>query len=110
LRAAVTVADLNAWVVEQLRNKDRARPPFTNGHMVPQHLYIFGADGKRQVLDDDFANFRARYGIVGCALEHVNESEMRHFHTSDLTPTTRQLIAEKYREDFVRFGYAMYLD
>jgi hypothetical protein len=115
LRAAATVDDLNGWLVGKLQ-KGAARPPFEHGHMVPQHLYIYGADGKVFVkpnnilhaenIHDEFAAFRQRYNIKGGPLQHINDSEMKKFVVTDLSKLTRQLIEEEYSKDFDRLGYA----
>jgi hypothetical protein len=115
LRAAATVDNLNAWLVEKLQN-GAARPPFSQGHFVPQHLYIHGADGKvfvkpdnilhAEEINDEFAAFRQRYNITGGPLQHINDSEMEKFAVTDLFKLTRQLIEEEYSKDFDSLGYA----
>jgi hypothetical protein len=113
-RAAATVDDMNAWLIERLQ-RGAARPPFGHGHMVPQYLYIYGADGKEFVkpsnvlhvenIDDDFTALRQRYKMTGGPLPHINDSEMRKFAVTDLSQLTRRLIEKEYSEDFDRLGY-----
>jgi len=115
LRASATAAELNAWVVEQLRG-GRARPPFKSGHLIPQHMYIFNDSGERLVsvhnvlrfeqLIEQFAQFAAKHKLPDASLEQTNESEMKRFSLKDLSLTARRLIEEEYSEDFKLFGYA----
>ena len=52
-RKNATSADLNHWLQKKL--KTVSSPPYTNGHFIPQHLYIFGEQGDhghRYVAED----------------------------------------------------------
>merc|ERR1712060_386786 len=99
-------------IVQQLRD-GKARPPFSNGHFIPQHFYIFGANGERHVseadvlrfecLEENFGAFVTRYNLRGGPLEHTNESEMPRFSMSQLSEPARQLIEQEYSEDFECF-------
>jgi hypothetical protein len=119
-RAAATVADLNDWILNKLNNESVARPPFIHGHMLPQHLYIFGKNGERLIpeenvlrfenLGEDFASLMQRHNIAFDSLEHNNDSEMKHFNVEDLSQDAARRIEEEYREDFERLGYAKYLN
>ena len=51
-RKNATSADLNHWLQKKLTD---CSPPYTNGHFIPQHLYIFGEHGHhghRYVAED----------------------------------------------------------
>ena len=49
MRLKATKGDLNAWLQRRLR---KLGPPFRNGHLIPQHLYIF-KDGQPYVAQED---------------------------------------------------------
>jgi hypothetical protein len=115
-RGNATAADLNTWLQEKLQG-GAARPPFKHGHMVPQYLYIFNAEGGRMIAADstlrmerlgkDFADLTKRYNMSGEELDIVNDSDMKKFDVKDLSEVTRRLIEAEYSEDFRRFGYNM---
>lgn len=127
-RAAATDADLNGWIQKKIHNMRRPDSEdtsgqrsgnlcvFTNGHCVPQHLYIILSDGNRCVplqntlrfenLETEFPALLQRYGMVDApSLEKVNESDMRKFYISDLTESSLRLIEDAYATDFEAFGY-----
>jgi len=116
-RASATCADLNSWICKKLTG-GVARPPFTNGHWIPQHLYVFDGDGQRVVSEDDVIRFEhladgiaallQRHGLHEfpyTALAKTNVSEMPSFNVKHLDGATCKLIEEAYAEDFVQFGY-----
>lgn len=117
LRKRATPAQLNRWIREKL-SKGVARPPFTNGHWIPQYLYVFKGDGKRVVskanvvrfeaLTDGMAALFRRHGLGDfpcAALTKTNASEMPKFDVGHLDGTTCRLIEQVYAEDFKQFGY-----
>jgi hypothetical protein len=117
-RAAATVDDLNTWVIGKLNTIiAHNETAFIDGHMIPQHFYIYGKSGefllkpenvlRQESLDVDFAALKERYNITGGgAIQKVDESEMRKFSVTDLSAEARQLIERVYREDFDRLGYS----
>lgn len=78
----------------------------------PQSEFAYGEGGELLVdfvgrferLPEDFAEVCARVGIE-CALPHNNRSAHRDFRAY-YSPATRALVADAYREDVERFGYA----
>eukprot|EP00930_Biecheleria_cincta_P045719 TRINITY_DN31502_c0_g1_i1.p1 TRINITY_DN31502_c0_g1~~TRINITY_DN31502_c0_g1_i1.p1 ORF type:complete len:237 (+),score=25.54 TRINITY_DN31502_c0_g1_i1:11-721(+) len=116
LRQKATAKELNAWIKQKLSN-GAARPPYRNGHLIPQHLYIFGPSQARYVASENVIRFEAlqkdcaalwiRHGINNAKpLPVLNESDMKHFHVSDLEEETRRLIEQEYALDFELFGYS----
>jgi len=114
-RDAATSVDLNAWVKKKLQG-GAAEAPFKNGHCIPQHLYIFNADGiqcipashvlRFESISEGFPALLQRYGWAGrVSVPHNNGSEMRSYSIQDLTEESRRLIEEKYSEDFRLLGY-----
>eukprot|EP00931_Biecheleriopsis_adriatica_P043818 TRINITY_DN25039_c0_g1_i1.p1 TRINITY_DN25039_c0_g1~~TRINITY_DN25039_c0_g1_i1.p1 ORF type:complete len:250 (-),score=46.22 TRINITY_DN25039_c0_g1_i1:187-912(-) len=114
-RCKATARDLNDWLKKKLQT-GAARPPFKNGHFIPQHLYIFTSSGGRSVvqvnvlrferLQADFTELTRRYGFAGAsALPHVNESEMPCFSVEDLEEETQKLIESEFEQDFTLLRY-----
>jgi len=115
-RKNATSADLNHWLQKKL--KTVSSPPYTNGHFIPQHLYIFGEHGDhghRYVAEEnvlrfnnlskDLAEFGVRHGIDIQNLPRQNESEMPRFSVEDLDETTRSMIERIFAKDFDLLGF-----
>merc|ERR1712070_378037 len=111
------MGQLNSWIYQKL-SKGVARPPFTNGHWIPQYLYVANGDGERVVdeanvirfedLTGGIAALMRRYGLHDvpfAGLSKVNASEMPSFDVKHLERATCRLIEEAYAEDFKQFGY-----
>ena len=114
-RANVTAADLNTWIQAMLSN-GASRPPFTNGHWIPQHYYIFIEDGEQTVpkervlrmedLGNCLPGLMVAYGVPNIRdVQVFNASEMRPFTIQDLSFETRAMIAEHYEMDFKLLDY-----
>ncbi|CAE7253741.1 CPK34, partial [Symbiodinium natans] len=108
-RLGATAQELNSWLQDKL-TKGAARPPFRNGHFIPQHLYIYDAKGERYVAEENMLRFERlseelealgrRFAVHLPTLPHTNESEMPRFSVEDLTLNTRRLIESEFAEDF----------
>eukprot|EP00933_Yihiella_yeosuensis_P004014 TRINITY_DN10772_c2_g1_i1.p1 TRINITY_DN10772_c2_g1~~TRINITY_DN10772_c2_g1_i1.p1 ORF type:complete len:261 (-),score=56.25 TRINITY_DN10772_c2_g1_i1:100-882(-) len=114
-RNQATAKNLNEWLQLRLR-RGGARPPFRNGHFIPQHFYIFNENGdllmpemnllRFENLEEDCFRLVERYSLQQPPpLLHVNESDMPRFSIDDLTSETRLLIEEEYAKDFELLKY-----
>lgn len=111
MRLKATKGDLNAWLQSRL---PKLGPPFRNGHLIPQHLYIF-KDGRPYVaqenrlrfdhLAEDLGQLAARCGLDLPEPAKVNESEMPRFGVEDLDQCSRTLIEEVFAKDFDLLGF-----
>ncbi|CAK9076700.1 Ubiquitin-like domain-containing protein [Durusdinium trenchii] len=113
-RKEATSLDLNRWLQQKLSPK-AIQPPHQNAHFIPQHLYIFDAEGKPYVakenlvrfehLTEDLAKLGVHHGIDFPPLPRVNESEMPKFSVEDLDQVTRDLIESGFAKDFDLLGF-----
>lgn len=83
-------------------------------HIIPQHQFIFGKDGRTLVdeigrfenLQDDFERIIQGLGLPDVALPHVNKSNSVNAVYTDLyDDETREIVANLYKDDIRIFGY-----
>eukprot|EP00971_Amphidinium_carterae_P053214 1048149-Amphidinium_carterae.1 len=100
-RQSASRTELNAWVQQKLQS-GAARPPFKNGHFIPQYMYVYDETGRQLIpsnyilrfenLDAEFKSLLAQHGWEASGVAHVNDSDMPRFTAKDLTNLTCQLI------------------
>jgi hypothetical protein len=115
-RAGATPEDLNAWLMKKASAGCMA-PPFRNGHLIPQVLYVFDESlRERRIaeqnvirfenLSRDFSILSRRHGFDDShVLEHSNTSDMPSFSVQDIFPETRAMLASIYADDFDMLSY-----
>lgn len=113
-RANATAADLNAWLMAKER-RGAMRPPFGNGHLIPQATYFFDDEDRPVIpadrvlrfesIERDLERLCALYELPYGPLPRVNESVMPRFGPEDLEPATHQMIRTVYKRDFLLLGY-----
>jgi len=107
--------ELNAWVQHAMRLPPEQRHFSANCHLLPETEYIWDSKGHQwcnHILKIENLNteFEALMVDKGCPVrlpeKHTNEADAcSDLSVNSLTPETRKLVYEVYREDFLRLGY-----
>mmetsp|Transcript_14685 Transcript_14685/g.32254 ORF Transcript_14685/g.32254 Transcript_14685/m.32254 type:complete len:403 (+) Transcript_14685:174-1382(+) len=110
---------LNHFLQQELNNMKNGHRFALDCHMVPQHEYVWGPDGKQWCqellrmdnLQESFNELMLRKGVpvrLGGERENNSGEHCSSLGTKDLDPDTKALLNEVYREDFDRLGYSPY--
>lgn len=108
-------ASLNKWLKTYLGQRQF---PTRTGHLLPQHFYVYDADGqvvdhvlKFENLQEEFPALMHHYGLekVQLSTQPVNSGKATRarMNVTDMSAETIRLINEYAREDFELFGYPM---